>query len=128
MVEKFINIIKSYIIPIGGGISVIAGGIMFIYAQGIKAERSATHNISLELKVDRLITSDSLKSIKMDTLYFGQRNILRRMTSIGSTVGIVKTQLGNHIIKTSQDKNDILNWVNAFEEKKNSMRDFSQTP
>jgi hypothetical protein len=127
MLTKLVNIIKSYIIPIGGGISVIAGGIMYVYSLGIKAERSTTHNISLEMKVDKLITSDSLKSIKIDSLYYGQRRMLRSVTSIGNTVGIVKTQLGNHIIKTSQDKDEILNWVNAFEEKKNSMRGFSQT-
>jgi hypothetical protein len=120
MLIKLINIIKTYIIPIGGGISIIAGGIMFVYSKGINAERAATHNISLEMKVDKLIASDSIRTVKMDTIYFSQKRMIRKMTSIGNTVGIVKTQLGNHIIKTSNDKQDIIDWFNAIEEKKNS--------
>jgi len=120
IVSKVANIAKAYIIPIGGGISAIAGAVFFVYAQGIKAENKRNHSVSYETKIDKLITSDSLKTIKIDTLYLGQRRMLKKMTSIGNTVGIVKTQLGNHIIKTSQDKDEILNWVNAFEEKKNN--------
>jgi hypothetical protein len=53
--------------------------------------------------------------------------INKKVNRIDGMVGVVKTQLGIHIIKTSTDKQDIINWFNATEEKKNLMMDISRT-
>ena len=112
-----LTVIKAFIIPFVG---VVIGVVGFVYAQGVKSEREAVRKASIELKVDKLIKMDSLRTIKMDTIYDSQMLILRRIERLSGTVGIVKTQLGNHIINTSNDKQDIINWFNATEEKKNS--------
>lgn len=120
MLGSIATFCKKFLIPIGGGISVIGGGVLFIYSQGILAESKRSHKASYESKIDILIAEDSIKTIKIDSLAYYQKIIVSRINKVDRTQGILKTQLGNYIIKTSKDKEDILNWVNAFEEKKNN--------
>jgi cbb3-type cytochrome oxidase subunit 3 len=117
ILTQTVKILKAFVIPFVG---VIIGVVSFVYAQGIKSEREAAKKASIELKVDKLIKLDSLRTIKMDTIYDSQQLLLTRIDRLSGTMGIVKTQLGNHIIKTSNDKQDIINWFNATEEKKNN--------
>lgn len=67
------------------------------------------------------VVKDSLSVLSLEI-----RSIKPELQKTNSTLDIVKTQLGNHIVKTSNDKNEILNWINAFE-KKNSQISFIQT-
>jgi hypothetical protein len=65
---------------------------------------------------------DAYFNVVKDSLFVFSREIRSikpELQKTNSKLDIVKTQLGNHIVKTSNDKRDILNWINAFEEKKN---------
>jgi hypothetical protein len=47
-----------------------------------------------------------------------KNDVISKLDEVSGTVGIMKSQLGQHIVKTAT-KEDIINWMQAFE-KKNS--------
>jgi hypothetical protein len=63
-----------------------------------------------------IIKIDSL-GYKIDRIAEGQSKSNLKLSDLSGTVGIVKDQLGNHIIRTTNDKQDIINFLNAFEKK-----------
>jgi hypothetical protein len=67
-----------------------------------------------------LVDSVSALSREVRSVKPELRKTNKKIDEIVETVSIVKTQLGNHIVKTSSDKQDILDWMNAFEKKNSS--------
>lgn len=85
-------------------------------------------------KQEQLIDKEDMKKaiVSIDTLSRILRKHVRdqvimtrqmdeKLTDVINTTEVVKKQLGNHIIKTATDKQDIINWMDAFEKKNNSI-------
>lgn len=94
-----------------------------------KSEIQQTQTVK-EIKDYFGVVKDSLAvlSYEVRSLKPELRKTNEKIDAIDGTVSIVKSQLGNHIIKTSNDKKDILNWINAFEQKKNPSISMIQSP
>jgi hypothetical protein len=63
-----------------------------------------------------IVKIDSL-SVKVDRIAESQDRTNRKLGDVSGTVTIVKDQLVNHVVKTTNDKQDIINILNAFEKK-----------
>lgn len=118
------KIVLKYI----GYIMAVVGFATVIWKAAVYFNNKDTDTTVLKSDVSIIKQAMVSQGTKIDSLYFGQRKIMRKVERIESTGRIVKTQLGNHIIKTSNDKQDIINWFNATEEKKNSNEYLFQIP
>jgi Rad3-related DNA helicase len=109
----------------------LASGATFVIA---KHDKKILEKNNKEAKQEQIITQQKEIMTKIDSfgiqlleIKFDQRQTKEDINSLAGTVGVIKTQLGKHIINTAT-KDDILNWMNAFESKKNnSIRPIAQT-
>jgi prenyltransferase beta subunit len=74
-----------------------------------------------------IIQNDSLFNI-VDRLQQEQgmfrSDMISKLDEVSGTVGIMKNQLGQHIVRTAT-KEDIINWMQAFEKKNSRWNDGS---
>jgi hypothetical protein len=74
-----------------------------------------------------IIQNDSLFNI-VDRLQQEQgmfrSDMINKLDEVSGTVGIMKNQLGQHIVRTAT-KEDIINWMQAFEKKNSRWNDGS---
>jgi hypothetical protein len=63
---KLIYTISKVLAAIGIIVSSCYGAYVFIFKQGIDSERKQNQTVNLEMKVDRLIINDSLKTIRIE--------------------------------------------------------------
>lgn len=100
----------------------VAGCIAWYNGYVIKKYNEQNSDIQLTNDVKIIIIqNDSLFNI-VDRLQQEQgmfrSDMINKLDEVSGTVGIMKSQLGQHIVRTAT-KEDIINWMQAFE-KKNS--------
>jgi len=88
MLSKILNISK-WIAGVIGGITAIAGIVMFIYSQGIKAEQKKSKDTAVieavnEVKVNlrELKGSDSLKTIQLSQIISNQKDQSKKLDNL----------------------------------------------
>jgi hypothetical protein len=111
------NIAK--VIPL---IFAIAGAVIWYNGIIIKRYNEKNNDKTLTENVKTVIVqNDSLfkmfDRMKTEQVSF-KSNVIGKLDEVSGTVGVMKSQLGQHIVKTAT-KEDIINWMQAFE-KKNS--------
>lgn len=100
----------------------IAGAVIWYNGMVIKRYNEKNNDKALTEKVQTVIVqNDSLfkmfDRMKSEQVLFNS-DVIEKLNEVSGTVGIMKSQLGQHIVKTAT-KEDIINWMQAFE-KKNS--------
>jgi hypothetical protein len=81
-----------------------------------------SRNVTIVLtRVDSLYTVIDKMNIEQVSL---KEDVIEKLENLEGTVMIIKNQLGKYIIKTAT-KEDILDWMNAFEKKNNRQNDGS---
>ena len=115
-----VNILKGFFTnPVSWVAGLITLG-SFVFAWGVKSANKTNDIIVLKEDVNEIKTIVTPLKSQNDSLKHQLYYINKKIEKIDGTTDMLKTQLGNHIIKTSKDKQDILNWFNATEEKKNN--------
>ena len=82
----------------------------------------------LQTNVSDLVVTQKAETVAIDTLsnLFKRHTVkqegvngevTKQLKSLNSTVSIIKSQTGKHILETTEDKEDIIEWFNAFEKK-----------
>jgi hypothetical protein len=100
----------------------IAGAVIWYNGMVIKRYNEKNNDKTLTENVKTVIVqNDSLfkmfDRMKTEQVSF-KSNVIGKLDEVSGTVGVMKSQLGQHIVKTAT-KEDIINWMQAFE-KKNS--------
>ena len=106
----------------------VAGCIAWYNNYIIKKYNEQNSDIQLTNDVKIIIVqNDSLFNI-VDRLQQEQgmfrSDMINKLDEVSGTVGIMKSQLGQHIVKTAT-KEDIINWMQAFEKKNSKWNDGS---
>jgi hypothetical protein len=112
MLSKILNIAKWFV--------GVFGAVTIIWKVAIAVNGKDTDITTLKQDVKDIKAIVAPLKTQNDSIGKKLFYIEKKVDRINGTVGVVKTQLGNHIIKTSNDKQDIIDWFNAIEEKKNS--------
>jgi hypothetical protein len=89
--------IGKWIAGVGSGIAVLISVIMFVYSQGQKTERDKFKDTSTELKVDKLIISDSIKNVKIDQILSNQNQFLSSQKDITRSLNNLNNSYINHL-------------------------------
>ena len=109
-----------------GTIMGVIGLTTLVFTQGIKHEQKRVTDSSVEIKVDKLITADSLQNIKWDTF---QGAVLDSIANISGQLRDQNKKI--HSLATSQDnlrmymiqnaptKEDMVEILNIWDVKKN---------
>jgi len=116
MLNKILYICK-WIGGVIGGITAIAGIILFIYSQGIKSEQEKIKDYSLEAKVDRLIEYDSIKTIKLDQVLINQDEFSQKQIMFEKKMDNLNNSYINHL-KTDKKIDELINYLEGV--KKNN--------
>jgi len=87
------------------------------YDKAVQEHNKAVKDSLLIIVMETAIVKIDTLSEKVDRIAAAQNKSNLKLNDLNGTVMIVKDQLGNHIIKTAKDKDEILNWWNAFEKK-----------
>jgi hypothetical protein len=116
MWSKILHISK-WIAGVIGGATAIAGIVMFIYNTGIKHEKEVQKDTSLEKKVDMLIVSDSLKTVKLDQVLVNQSDFAANQFNMNSKLDRLNNSYINHL-KTDQKLDQVIEYLEG--EKKNN--------
>lgn len=100
----------------------IAGVVVWYNGMVIKKYNEKNNDKALTEKVQTVIVqNDSLfkmfDRMKSEQVSFNS-DVIEKLNEVSGTVGVMKSQLGQHIVRTAT-KEDIINWMQAFE-KKNS--------
>ncbi len=102
----------------------IAGAVTWYNGYIVKKYNERSNNIELAKKVTTIINQNDSMFIMFNKLKDDQRlfntDMINKLDNVETTVVVVKSQLGNHIVRTAT-KDDILNWMNAFEKKNNNL-------
>jgi hypothetical protein len=109
------NVIKTVaaVITLGG---LLIGGIKIYNASVINKHEKEIRDSMKEADAKTiLIKLDSL-NLRVGQIKEGQKHINTSIEALSGTVGILKQQVGIHIVNTAT-KEDIINWMNAFEKK-----------
>lgn len=91
--------VSKWIAGVVGGMTAVAGIVLFIYNTGIRHERQVQKDYSLEKKVDMLIVSDSLKNIKIDMILDNQKDLSSNQFSMNSKLDRLNNSYINHLKK-----------------------------
>lgn len=100
----------------------IAGAVIWYNGIVIKRYNEKNNDKALTEKVQTVIVqNDSLfkmfDRMKSEQVSFNS-DVIEKLNEVSGTVGIMKSQLGQHIVRTAT-KEDIINWMQAFEKKNN---------
>jgi len=106
----------------------VAGAVAWYNGHVIKKYNERSNNIELAKKVTTIINQNDSMFIMFNKLKEDQQlfniDMLNKMDAVESTMGVVRNQLGQHIVKTAT-KDDILDWMSAFEKKNSRWREGS---
>lgn len=116
MFSKILYIAK-WVAGIVGGITAIAGVITFIYTQGIKAEQEKNKESTIEAKVDKMIVSDSIKTIKLDQLLVNQNEFILKQKSFEKKLDNLNNSYINHL-RTDKKVDELIQYLEGV--KKNN--------
>lgn len=102
----------------------IAGAVIWYNGMVIKRYNEKNNDKALTEKVQTvIIQNDSLfkmfDRMKSEQVSFNS-DVIEKLNEVSGTVGVMKSQLGQHIVRTAT-KEDIINWMQAFEKKKQQM-------
>ena len=106
----------------------ISGAVIWNNGIVIKRYNKKTNDKALTEKVQTVIVqNDSLfkmfDQMKEEQVSF-KSDVIGKLDEVSGTVGIMKNQLGQHIVRTAT-KEDIINWMQAFEKKNSRWSDGS---
>ena len=93
-----------------GGVMAIVGVVTIIYTQGIKAEQKRYKESTVENKIDKLIVSDSIQSIKIDEVLSNQTNFTTEQASINSKLDNLNKSYINHL-KTDKKVDELIQYL-----------------
>jgi len=116
MLSKILNIAK-WIGGVIGGVMAIGGIVTLIWTQGVKAEQKRNKESNIEVKIDRLVISDSLKTVKLDQVLTNQEEFDKRQTKINTRLDALNRSYIN-LLKSDQKVNELIQYLEDV--KKNS--------
>ena len=109
MWDKSLYVFK-WIGGIIGGVMAIVGVVTIIYTQGIKAEQKRYKESAVENKIDKLIVSDSIQSIKIDEVLSNQTNFTTEQASINSKLDNLNKSYIKHL-KTDKKVDELIQYL-----------------
>lgn len=116
------NIAKTIVAVVSLG-GIIIGGIKLYNATVIAKHDKEVHEVARDTTINAVLIKINNLSTQVNDISRGQGEILKNqiqtnlsLRHVSDSVNVIRRQLGNHILKTAT-RDDIRDWMNAFEKK-----------
>ena len=100
----------KWIAGVASGVVVIISIGTFVYTQGQKTEREKLKDTSTEMKVDKLIVSDSIKNVKIDQILSNQSQYLTSQKEMNKSLDNLNKSYINHL-KTEKKVDQLIEYL-----------------
>ena len=102
--------VSKWIAGVIGGLMAIGGIVTLIWTQGVKAEQKKNKESNIETKIDRLVISDSIKTVKLDLVLENQLEFDKRQTKINTRLDALNKSYIN-LLKSDQKINELIQYL-----------------
>jgi len=102
--------VSKWIAGVIGGLMAVGGIVTLIWTQGVKAEQKKNKESNIETKIDRLVISDSIKTVKLDLVLENQLEFDKRQTKINTRLDALNKSYIN-LLKSDQKINELIQYL-----------------